>query len=144
MLTFPPDISFVIQIASFFVLWLGLKRLLFDPVLRVLEEREARTAGARQTAADMQAAAQTLETEHERRMLEIRQRLAAEMDTLRSDTLSEEQRILAETRQQANQQLMHLRDSLRRQADEARTAVASEARDLASRIVTRVVGRPLG
>jgi F0F1-type ATP synthase membrane subunit b/b' len=51
MIAFPPDITFVIQIISFFVLWFGLKRLLFDPVLQVVDERKARTVGVREEAA---------------------------------------------------------------------------------------------
>jgi F0F1-type ATP synthase membrane subunit b/b' len=143
MLTFPPDITFVIQIASFFVLWLGLKRLLFDPVLRVLEAREARTSGARTAAAEMTTAAGASQAEHDRRIHEVRVALAADADAFRTATQQQEQRLLTETRAQANAQLMQLRDSLRRQADAARPALASEARDLAGRIVERVVGRPL-
>jgi F-type H+-transporting ATPase subunit b len=143
MLTFPPDFSFVIQIASFLILWFGLKRLLFDPMLQVLEEREARTSGARHAAAEMNAAAQLSQDEYERRMHDVRLALSAEADAVRSANQAEEQRLLSETRTQANTQLSQLRDSLRRQAEEVRPALTAEARDLASRIMERVVERPL-
>ena len=143
MLTFPPDISFVVQIVSFFILWLGLKRLLFDPMVHVLEQREARTSGARDAAAEMTAAAQLSQTEYERRMQAVRQTLSAEAAATRTTNQAEEQRLLSEARAQAGTQLTQLRDSLRRQADEARPALATEARDLATRIMERVVGRPL-
>lgn len=143
MLTFPPDFSFVIQIVSFFILWAGLKRLLFDPVLQVIEQREARTSGARHAAAEMTAAAQVSRAEYERRMHDVRRTLSAEGDATRNANQAEEQRLLTETRAQASTQLSQLRDSLRRQADEARPALTAEARDLSSRILDRVVGRPL-
>ena len=143
MLTFPPDFSFVIQIISFCILWFGLKRLLFDPMLHVLDERESRTSGARHAAAEMNAAAQVSQSEYERRMHEVRLALSAEADAARNASLAEEQRLLSETRAQASTQLAQLRDSLRRQADEARPGLTAEARDLASRIMERVVGRPL-
>jgi F-type H+-transporting ATPase subunit b len=143
MLTFPPDFTFVIQLVSFFILWLGLKRLLFDPMLQVLEQRESRTSGARHAATEMNAAAQVSETEYEQRMRDVRVALAAEAAAARNANQAEEQRVLSETRAQANTQLSQLRDSLRRQADEARAALAAEARDLAGRITERVVGRPL-
>ena len=143
MLTFPPDFTFVIQLVSFFILWLGLKRLLFDPMLQVLEQRESRTSGARRTATEMNAAAQVSETEYEQRMHDVRVALAGEAAAARNASQAEERRVLSETRAQANTQLSQLRDSLRRQADEARAALADEARDLASRITERVVGRPL-
>lgn len=143
MLTFPPDFSFVIQIVSFFILWFGLKRLLFDPMLHVLEERESRTSGTRHAAAEMTAAAQVSQAEYERRMHDVRLALAAEADAARNANQAEEQKLLSETRSQASAQLAQLRDSLRRQADQARPALTAEARELASRIMEQVVGRPL-
>jgi F-type H+-transporting ATPase subunit b len=141
MLTFPPDYSFVIQLVSFFILWVGLKRLLFDPMLHMLEQRDARTSGTRLAAAEMNAAAQASETEYAQRMHDVRVALAAEAAAARNANQAEEQRLLSDTRAQANTQLSQLRDSLRRQADEARPGLAAEAQDLASRIMERVVGR---
>jgi F-type H+-transporting ATPase subunit b len=143
MLTFPPDFSFVIQIISFFVLWFGLKRLLFDPVLRVLEERESRTSGARREAAQIAAAAETSEAEYERRMHEVRLALASEAEATRNAIQVEQRRVLSEAREQANSQLAQLRERLAAQAQNARPAIASEARDLAARIFAGVVGRNL-
>ena len=143
MLTFPPDFSFVIQIVSFFILWFGLKRLLFDPMLHVLEERESRTSGTHHAAAEMTAAAQVSQAEYERRMHDVRLALASEADAARNANQAEEQKLLSETRSQASIQLAQLRDSLRRQADQARPALTAEARELASRIMEQVVGRPL-
>jgi F0F1-type ATP synthase membrane subunit b/b' len=143
MLTFPPDSTFVIQIVSFLVLWFGLKRLLFDPMLGVLQEREARTTGARQAAAEMNAAAHVTETEYERRMHEVRQALAAEADAAHHANQAAGQRLLSDTRAEASTQLSQLRDSLRRQVEEARPGLSAAARDLASRISARVIGRQL-
>ena len=91
----------------------------------------------------MNAAAQVAQAEYERRMHEVRLALSADADATRTANQAEEQRLLSETRSQASAQLSQLRESLRRQADEARPALANEARDLASRILERVVGRPL-
>jgi F-type H+-transporting ATPase subunit b len=143
MLTFPPDFSFAIQIISFFVLWFGLKRLLFDPVLSVLEERESRTSGARREAAQIAAAAETSAAEYERRMHEVRLALASEADATRNAIQVEERRVLSDAREQANSQLAQLRERLAAQAQSARPAIASEARDLAVRILEGVVGRNL-
>lgn len=143
MLTFPPDISFVIQIISFLVLWVGLKRLLFDPVLHVLEERESRTRGAASEAAAMRASAETAAAEYDRRLHEARQAASAEAQGERASTHAEEQQILTAAREQAGTQLTQLRESLSRQADAARPVLAVEARDLATRMVERVIGRPL-
>lgn len=143
MLTFPPDITFAIQIASFFILWLGLKRLLFDPVLHVLETREARTAGLGREAAALRVAAERAATEYDRRMHEIRQELAVAAERERSATQTEERQLITAAREQATTDILQLRDRLSQAAEAARTALASEARDLSARMLERVSGRKL-
>ena len=143
MLTFPPDISFVVQIISFLLLWFGLKRLLFDPILQVLETRHARTVGTSREAAEIRAAADLAAADYERRMQEVRRTLGRESEAARAETQTEERRLLAEARERANTQLQQLRESLARRAAAARPALASEARELAARVIERVVGRSL-
>ncbi|HEX7407243.1 MAG TPA: ATP synthase F0 subunit B [Candidatus Binatia bacterium] len=135
--------SFLIQIASFVILWLGLKRLLFDPALQVLEAREARTSGLAREAAEMKSAADRSAAEYEARMREIRHQLAVEAEAARVVTRTQERQVISVARDQVSHQLMQLRDTLSRQAEEARPALAAEARDLSARMLERVVGRRL-
>src|SRR5262249_19122667 len=126
MLKIPPDFSFVIQIASFVVLWVGLKRLLFDPVIAMLEEREARTAGRARAAAEIRAAAERDAADYERRLQAVRVALLGESEVTRAATRREESQILAAAREQASVQLMQLRESLRRQSEAAQPALRTE------------------
>jgi len=144
MLTFPPDFSFVVQIVSFFILWLGLKRLAFDPFVALLEAREARTVGARKEAQHLTAAAQGAEAEYEQRVHEARQAAAADIDATRGATESEERRLLDVARTEAGVRLTDLRETLARQREAARASLAGEARGLADRIVEQVIGRKAG
>jgi F-type H+-transporting ATPase subunit b len=142
MLTFPPDITFVIQIVSFLVLWWGLKRLLFDRVLQVLDQREARTTGTRRAAAEMTRAADASAAEYERRIQEVRQALSLDSERARSATQEEERRILTDARQAGSADLARLRAELSRQTQAARPALAAEARALSARLFEQAVGRP--
>jgi F-type H+-transporting ATPase subunit b len=143
MLTFPPDISFVIQIISFLALWFGLKRLLFDPFQQVLDTREARTSGTTHAAAQMREAANLAKQEYERRLHAVRQTLATEAAAAHAAAQAAEQEVLGAARQQASAQLAQLRDHLNQEAVAARAALAADARGLADRLVERVVGRRL-
>jgi F-type H+-transporting ATPase subunit b len=143
MLTFPPDSSFLIQIASFFILWLGLKRLLFDPVMDVLEAREARTTGMVRETANLKSAADHSAAEYDRRMREVHQQLSAESEKARAATATEERQFISSAREQGSAQLMQVRDSLSRQAESARALLASEAQELSARMLERVTGRTL-
>ncbi|MBI3785784.1 MAG: hypothetical protein HY270_20515 [Deltaproteobacteria bacterium] len=110
MLTLPPDFTFVIQLISFFILWMGLKRLLFDPMLQVLEAREARTAGAHKTAAEMRATAATAAADYERHLQEVRSSVGADNQSARATVEAEERKVINEARDQAGLQLSQLRD----------------------------------
>ena len=143
MLTIPPDITFVVQIISFAVLWFGLKRLLFDPMLQLLEERDRRTTGAREEAQRLSSTAELAAADYDRRVHDMRQTLLTEADAARSVMLNEEQRVLSEARAEAGTRLSQLRASLSRQAEGARPALTAEARQLASRMLERVAGRAL-
>ena len=143
MLTFPPDFSFVVQLISFCILWFGLKRLAFDPFVQVLEARAARTTGVTRAAEEIKAAAGASAAEYERRLHEVRGALVAETAAAHAAIQSEEQKILAEVRTQASADLVRLRDSLSREAAGARSAIATEAGTLSSRILERVIGRSL-
>ncbi len=141
MLTFPPDISFVFQLVSFLILWVGLKRLLFDPMLQVLAAREARTVGTSREAAAMKTAAEERAAEYERRLGEIRHQLAAEVDAGRNTTQSEERQVIAAARDQVTAQLLELRQRLAQEAESARAVLAAEARELSTRMLNQVVGK---
>ncbi|MFO0565344.1 MAG: ATP synthase F0 subunit B [Polyangiaceae bacterium] len=90
------DKTFVVQMLIFAALIVVLKPLLFDPVLKVFEEREKRTDGARAEARRMQEEAGLGRYESE---LEKIHRVAGEeRDHLRSETAKLEAEILAEAR----------------------------------------------
>lgn len=137
------DITFVVQIISFLVLWVGLKHLLFDPFLQVLEQRDARTAGVGREAAATRTRADAAAAEYERRMQEVRQALAADAEAARAATQTAEREVLSAAHAHAGTRLAQLRDSLQRQTTAVRPALAGEARELATRMMERVVGRRL-
>lgn len=141
MLAFPPDYTFVVQVISFFVLWLVLKAILWDPMLQLIEQREARTSGATHAAQEMNAAAALSSVDYDRRMKEVRITLAAEAQVAREAIEKTEQAVLTKARDQASAELAQLRDTLGRQSLASRDAIGAEARTLAAQVVDRVVGR---
>jgi len=143
MLTFPPDSSFLIQIVLFIFLWIGLKRLLFDPVMHVLEARDARTSGLNREAAAMKASAQQSAAEYERHMQEVRRQISAAADAQLAAAHTAERQLIAETRLEASNQLMQLRDRLAGEAEAARTALGAEAHELSVRMLESVVGKKI-
>lgn len=142
MLTLP-DYTFFVQIVLFFVLWAGLKKLLFDPFVAMLEAREARTSGAKAAAAQTRSATEVSAAEYEHKLQDARQQAARDAGVVRTATSAEEQRVLEAVREESTRQLAVLRDNLARQAEAARPTLDGEAQQLATRMVERIAGRSL-
>ncbi len=142
MLAFPPDISFVYQVVSFVILLAGLKQLIFDPMLRVIEERERRTTGAKHAAADLRSDSERQAAEYEAKMQQVRLELSASTDSARAAIANEERGIVGAARTQTGAELTELRGRLARESEEARPQLSRDARDLAAQMFERVVGRP--
>lgn len=140
MIAFPPDITFVIQIVSFFILWMGLKRLVFDPTLAVLEERRQRTAGVRAQAAELRSEADRLAATVEQKLAEVRAEVRRRGEAARSAAEEEERRVLEAAHEQAAAHVRQQRALVRAQAEAARKALSEERAALARLIVAKVVG----
>ena len=62
------DISLLYQIILFLVLWLLLNKILFQPYLHLLEQREHRTTGAEHEYAELEHEASRLRAQYEERI----------------------------------------------------------------------------
>lgn len=143
MLTFPPDSSFLIQIVSFLLLLAALRRLAFDPILNVLEEREKRTHGQMAEAEAMRAAASDGAQKYEAALQDVRRKVSQENEAARQQIQAEQQRQLAAAHQAAEADLAKLRTDLAAQVQAARASLSVEAGALAALMAERVSGRSL-
>ncbi|HVN85348.1 MAG TPA: ATP synthase F0 subunit B [Candidatus Binatia bacterium] len=143
MLTFPPDFSFVIQIVSFLLLWAALKRLAFDPMLQLLEEREKRTRGGMEEAEALRNAAQNAQERYEADLHGVRQAVLADRDRARQRAEAEGQQQLAAARSDAEADLAVLRADIRSEVERAQASLTAEARAIAALMAERVSGRSL-
>ena len=66
------DISILHQIILFIVLGLILNKILFQPYLRLLEERERRTIGAEHDSADLEHEGARLRAQYEEKIAQAR------------------------------------------------------------------------
>lgn len=136
-----PDASLFVQVAIFIVLWFSLKRLLFDPVLAVLDARRERTVGALAQSEHARAGAEAARDEYEQALRDTRVQLALEADQARKKAQDAHAKALTDARAAANEELASFRAALSRQVDEARATLAGEARAIAGEMLARVTGR---
>lgn len=92
------DLSVLAQLVLFGVFITLLKPLLFDPLLKVFEERERRTEGAKEEARAMDAEAGQLLQKYEGELAKVRREAGIERDRLRAETARLEAQIMEEAR----------------------------------------------
>lgn len=138
------DALFVVQMLLFMTLVVALKPLLFDPVLKVFEEREKRTDGAREEARQMQREAGELLVQYETELKRIGEVAAQERDRIRAETAKLEAQILTEAREATSKIIDQGRKQIASQVDQIRFDLGKRSEQLAREIAAQALGRELG
>lgn len=135
------DLTFLAQFVLFATFVVTLKPLLFEPLMRVFEEREKRTEGAKAEARDMDERAGELLTKYEAELEKVRRIAAAEREKLRAETARLEARIMAEARAEAARVLEEGKLRIAGEVAALRKELVAGQPALAAQIASRVLGR---
>jgi F-type H+-transporting ATPase subunit b len=127
----------------FFVLLLTvvLERLLFKPLLRVMEERQRAIRSARELAERSASEARAAAAEFDRKTAEARAELYKQMDDMRRTAMDERAAIMTRTRAEAEAEIAAASAKLQAEAEEARRRLSDEADTLGAAIAERILGR---
>ena len=143
MLKIPPDYTFLVQIAIFIVLWVVLKRFWFDPALRIVRERKARSEGALAEAKAIQAEAARLRAEHAGALEQARGEAQREMQEIVRRAEVEQKRVIDEAHEEAQRTLAEARAQIAREVATARQSLRESAHEIARAVAEKVLGRPV-
>lgn len=135
------DRTFLVQMVLFVMLMLVLSPLLFRPLLRLFEERENRTEGAREDAREMQQMAAELLTRYEDELGRVQQVAAVEREKLRTETLHLEAKILEEARRATTTIVEEGRKHVEVEVVRMRAALEQQTNQISRQIAQRVLGR---
>ena len=133
--------TLLIQIVVFLPLMVLLNRLLFKPMVRVLEERKDRTETRRKKAVQLDGEAEGLWAEYQKRVQEAR----ADGDRTREQLVrqgeAERQKLVDAAGSQAEKTVTEVRARVRAEVQEARKALEAEAKALAGSAAQKILGR---
>jgi F-type H+-transporting ATPase subunit b len=135
------DATFLVQAALFVGLTLFLKPVLFDPMLRLFEERERRIDGAKVQARKIDDKSATALAKYETEMAKARTAAAAVRDQIRAEALKQETELLASVRASTAKVIENGKRTAQAEADKARAALRADAGNLARDLAGRVLGR---
>ena len=135
------DISILYQIVLFVVLWLILNKILFQPYLRLLEQRERRTTESEHDSADLEHEGSRLRVQYEEQISQAQIAGYAAKEAIVQEGRQQREKLLAEARQEAASHLERVRREVALALERDRELAAFEAKAVAGEMVSKVLGR---
>ena len=135
------DATIVVHIVLFLILLAALKPLLFDPLLKLFEERELRTMGAIKKAREEDAKTSKADGDYGAQMAKVQAEGHLERERIRGEGLKKEADILAAVRRDAQNTLAEGRARVGAEGEAARKALEIESANLGRDLASRVLGR---
>jgi F-type H+-transporting ATPase subunit b len=136
-----PDLSVVWVIFFLIVLTVILDRLLFRPIQRVIQEREAAGRSARELAERSAREAAAATAEFEAKTSAARAEVYRQMDDVLRVARQARADLLTETRSEAEREIAAASARLQAEADEARRRLQADAETLGAAAAERILGR---
>ena len=135
------DLSILYQIILFVALWLILNKILFQPYLQLLEERERRTIGAEHDSADLEHEGARLRAQYEEKIAQAQTAAYAAKDAILQEARQQREKILGQARAEAASKLEQARREIALALEKEKALAAVEAATVAGEMVSKVLGR---
>jgi F-type H+-transporting ATPase subunit b len=135
------NFTLIIQLIIVLSLMVILTQILFNPFLRVLQERRNRIEGAEKRAKDLQQQAEELIERYREAIAAGQAQGAGIRDEIRKTSLTEETEILQKAMEQANQLIQEVKTRIAEEARAARTDLRLQAHNLSREITEKILGR---
>ena len=136
-----PNFTLVIQLVTFLVLMVILDRILFKPMLRLFNERKARTEGRRAAAAKATEKAEGIWDDYQGELAKVK----AESDSSRMEVIREaeakRQQITDVAMAEADKTVAGIRAKVSAETDAARGVLKAEVEALAKVMAEKIIGR---
>jgi F-type H+-transporting ATPase subunit b len=138
-----PDGTLLLHVLIILVMVYVLNATLYKPINRILAEREKRTSGRLSEAEEILRKVSEKLSEYERTLRRARGEAYAFAEHERTGALQDRQAKLIEMRQQLANSIAKEKETIQRQAEEARGLLDNESHRLAREIGARVLSRPI-
>jgi F-type H+-transporting ATPase subunit b len=135
------DMTVLFMVGLFVLLWVALKPLLFDPMLKLFEERERRIDGAKLLARKIDEKSADALTKYEDEMQKGRTSANAEREKIRAEGLKREAEILARVRATTAKTLDEGRQQMQAEVAKAKAGLDAEMPGIAADFASRALGR---
>jgi F-type H+-transporting ATPase subunit b len=136
-----PDISTLWVVFFLLLCTFILNTLIFQPILKVIDQRTAAVRGARELAESASTKAAAAAAEYDTKLNAARTEVYKQIDDTRRAALEKRAQLLAETRDAIAHEAQSASARVSQESADARAALDRDASTLANAIVTRVLDR---
>lgn len=137
------DWTLILQFVNFVVLLVVLNKLLYRPLLGILEQRRQAIDGSHEKAKSLQGEIDEKMARYQAQLTEAKAAASQERNTVRQAAVAEETKILGEAQQKAAARLQTIKNQVAAEATDAGKTLKAEAEGLAGQIATKILGREL-
>lgn len=138
-----PDRTLFIQLGIFLAVVFCLNHFVFQPVLKILKLRKARTEGDRKKIEEVVQKTQNLMKEYEAKMQEAKKEAFQIKEAIRKEGHEQGLIIVQEARQASQTQIEKIKKEIASASLQAGSQLESQADILSRQIAEKVLGRPL-
>lgn len=128
------------QLINFILLFVVLNKILFQPFMRLFEERKSKTTGALDEAAGMDAQKDGLLVEVDAKLAEARKKARTVFEGLSSEGLEVQKGVLGAAQKDAADINRKAKEELQAAAEKATSSLRSDVETFAKQIVDKLVG----
>lgn len=137
------DITLFFHVACFAVAYLSLSNLVFKPYLKALAERESRTVGGEEQAAQLMTEADAINHEYETKARAVSVSIRAEYEKNRLEAVKESESLLSAARTEAATILEKSRAKISSEIANAKTKLSAEVPAITSAIASKMAGKEI-
>jgi F-type H+-transporting ATPase subunit b len=135
------NITALFQLVSFLFLLFVLRRLLFKPILDILDERKRTLETQARTTREYRAQTREKLEEYQREIAVARREALHIQEETERETLAVRATMLTEKRAEAQAALARVREQMEREIEQQSAAVRSQVEPLRDLVVQKVMGR---
>lgn len=138
MLNLEPS-TLIWTIVNILVLYLGIRKFLFKPVMDIIHKREELIQGQLDAAKQTQDAAEQMKAEYQTKLDEAQQTAEELVVSAKQRAQEEQDRMLAETRAQSERMLEKAKADIQTEQEKAQMQVQSEIAKLAMSAARKIM-----
>ncbi|HDM32620.1 MAG TPA: ATPase [Deltaproteobacteria bacterium] len=133
--------TFFVQMVNFLVLMFILDRILYRPILKILDERDKKIETGQEKAKELLEKSEYMLKDYKEKISDAKVEALEIKNSAIKEAEEEANRIINDGRKKAEQILEEIKADAERQVETARKELESEVGAIASSIVNQVLGR---